>query len=96
MIEFSGPKPEIVRIGVCYDVIKDHSKRFWDIEAPSDPGALTLPSGHLKTLPPWEPLKKLVSVAEHIEFDNEYQYFLGVLSSTNISRDQPSQPFPES
>lgn len=63
MIDFSGPKPEIVRIGVCYDVIKDHLKRFWDIEVPSDPGASTLPSGHLKMLPPLESLKKLVSVA---------------------------------
>ncbi|EXJ69245.1 uncharacterized protein A1O5_07281 [Cladophialophora psammophila CBS 110553] len=62
MIDFSGPKPEIVRIGVCYDVIKDHLKRFWDIEIPPDPGMSALPSGHLKTLPPLESLEKLVSV----------------------------------
>jgi hypothetical protein len=61
MIDFSGPKPEIVRIGVCYDVIKDHMKRFWDIDIPSDPGKSSLPSGHLKTLPPLESLEKLVA-----------------------------------
>ncbi|KAJ9610478.1 hypothetical protein H2200_005255 [Cladophialophora chaetospira] len=62
MIDFSGPKPEIVRIGVCYDVIKDHLKRFWNIEIPSDPGQSALPSGHLKTLPPLKSLEKLVAV----------------------------------
>ncbi len=61
MINFNGPKPEIVRIGVGYDVIKDHLKRFWDIDIPSDPGLSALPSGHLKTLPPLQSLERLVA-----------------------------------
>lgn len=61
MINFSGPKPEIVRIGVAYDVIKDHLKRFWDFECPSDPGISALPGGHLKTLPPLQSLERLVA-----------------------------------
>lgn len=63
MINFGGSKPEIVRIGVCYDVIKDHLKRFWDIDVPSDPGVSALPSGHLKTLPPSAALERLVAAA---------------------------------
>ncbi|KAJ9615860.1 hypothetical protein H2200_001937 [Cladophialophora chaetospira] len=62
MIDFSGPNIDIVRIGVCYDVIKDLLKRFWGIEIPADPGKTSLPSGHLKTLPPLESLEKLVAV----------------------------------
>ncbi|KIW10570.1 hypothetical protein PV08_11534 [Exophiala spinifera] len=61
MIDFSGPKPEIVRIGVCYDVIKDHMKRFWNIDIPDDPGKAALPHGHLKNLPPLASLQRLVA-----------------------------------
>jgi hypothetical protein len=61
MIDFSGPKPDIVRIGACYDVIKDHLKKFWDIDAPEDPGSAVLPSGHLKQLPPLKSLERLVA-----------------------------------
>lgn len=61
MIDFSGPKPEIVRIGVCYDVIKDHMKRFWNIDIPNDPGKEALPHGHLKNLPPLASLERLVA-----------------------------------
>lgn len=61
MIDFSGPKPEVTRIGVCYELIRDHLKRFWDIDSPPDPGVSSLPSGHLKTLPPLESLERLVA-----------------------------------
>ena len=62
MIDFSGPKPEVVRVGLCYDVIKDRLKRFWDIDIPADPGMSGPPGGHLKTLPPLESLQRLVEV----------------------------------
>lgn len=55
-----------MRIGACYDVIKDLVKRFWDIELPSDPGRASVPHGNLKTLPPSETLKKLVQQAEGV------------------------------
>jgi hypothetical protein len=62
MIDFSGPKVEIVRIGIGYDVIKDHLERFWGImDLPTDPGKDSLPSGHLKVLEPLPSLQKLVS-----------------------------------
>ena len=60
MIDFSKPTLEVVRIGVGYEVIKDHIKRFWGIELPSDPGKALLPSGHLKDLPPLRALEHLV------------------------------------
>ena len=52
MIDFSKPTLEVTRIGVGYDVIRDHIQRFWGIELPSDPGLASLPSGHLKAPPP--------------------------------------------
>lgn len=62
MINFSGPKIEIVRIGLGYDIIKDHLARFWGItDLPEDPGREALPHGHLKVLEPLESLKKLVA-----------------------------------
>jgi len=62
MINFSGPKLEIVRIGIGYDVIKDHLERFWGItDLPEDPGKELLPSGHLKVLEPLKSLEKLVA-----------------------------------
>ena len=60
MIDFSKPVPEVIRIGVGYDVIKDHGKRFWGIEFPNDPGKASLPSGHLKILPPLKALDELI------------------------------------
>lgn len=60
MIDFSGPLPEVIRFGVCYDVIQDHIKRFWGIELPDDPGKAELPSGHRKVLPPLESLDHLI------------------------------------
>jgi hypothetical protein len=61
LLDFSGPKVEVVRIGACYDVIKDVLKRRWDIELPTDPGMDSLKFGHLKTLAPLESLQKLIS-----------------------------------
>lgn len=62
MIDFSGPRPEIVRIGLGYDVIKDHLARFWGItDLPEDPGKESLPSGHLKVLEPLKSLEKLTA-----------------------------------
>ena len=62
MIDFSGPRPEIVRIGLGYDVIKDHLARFWGItDLPEDPGKESLPSGHLKLLEPLKSLEKLTA-----------------------------------
>ena len=61
MIDFSGPSLDVIRIGVGYDVIKDHLKRFWDIDTPDDPGKASLPSGHLKVLQPLASLDKLVA-----------------------------------
>ena len=61
MIDFSGPTPEVVRIGICYDVIRDHLQRFWGIKVPEDPGKASLPSGHLKNLPPLQSLEKLIA-----------------------------------
>jgi hypothetical protein len=61
MLDFSGPKIEVVRIGACFDLIKDILKRFWQIEIPSDPGRESLPSGHLKMLIPLKSLEKLVA-----------------------------------
>lgn len=60
LIDFSGPKLEVVRIGACYDVIKDVLKRRWGIELPSDPGMASNSFGHLKTPPPLKSLEKLV------------------------------------
>lgn len=62
LIDFSGPAGtlEVVRIGACYDVIKDVLKRMWDIELPTDPGLATLAAGHLKVPPKLESLEKLV------------------------------------
>ncbi|RFU25690.1 hypothetical protein B7463_g10649, partial [Scytalidium lignicola] len=57
MLDFSGPNVEVVRIGVGYEIIRDHIKRFWNIDLPADPGKEKCPSGHLKLPPP--PLKKL-------------------------------------
>lgn len=60
MIDFSKPVPEVIRIGVGYDVIKDHAKLFWGIEFPNDPGKVSLPSGHLKILQPLKSLDELI------------------------------------
>lgn len=61
MIDISKPQIEVVRIGVGYEVIKDHLKRFWDIDLPEDPGLASLPSGHLKTPAPLQALQDLIS-----------------------------------
>lgn len=60
MIDFSGPKPEIVRIGACYEIIKDALWRRFQIETPEDPGLDKNPFGHLKTPKPLESLQKLI------------------------------------
>ena len=61
LLDFNGAEIEVVRIGACYDVIKDLMKRFWDIELPSDPVRGVLPGGTLKNLPPSESLVRLVN-----------------------------------
>lgn len=63
MLDFSGPTIEVVRIGACYETIKDALKRFWNIDLPSDPGHTSLPSGHLKNLQPLESLQRLMAKA---------------------------------
>ncbi len=61
MIDFSGENLEVVRIGACYEVIKDVLKRRWNIELPEDPGMDALRFGHLKTPAPLESLQRLVA-----------------------------------
>ncbi|KAH8887147.1 hypothetical protein GQ53DRAFT_656421 [Thozetella sp. PMI_491] len=61
MIDFSGEKLEVVRIGACYDVIKDVLKRRWNIDLPEDPGMEALKFGHLRTPVPLESLGRLIS-----------------------------------
>lgn len=61
VIDFSGPKPEIVRIGACYEVIKDALWRNFQIETPDDPGLEKNPFGHLKNQEPLESLEKLIA-----------------------------------
>jgi len=39
---------EVVRIGACYEVIRDVLQRHFAIELPPDPGLDALPSGHLR------------------------------------------------
>ncbi len=39
---------EVVRIGACYEVIRDVLLRHFNIELPPDPGLDALPSGHLR------------------------------------------------
>lgn len=38
---------QVVRFGVCYDLIADILKRWFKVELPRDPGFDALPSGHL-------------------------------------------------
>lgn len=61
MIDFSGPKPEIVRIGACYEIIRDALWRHFKIETPEDLGLDENPFGHLKTQKPLESLEKLIA-----------------------------------
>ena len=67
MIDFSKGELEVVRIGVCYEVIKDVLKRFWEVELPEDPGREALPFGNLKQLPPSESLSKLIEKTSHVK-----------------------------
>jgi len=39
---------EVLRIGVCYDVIASALKRHFQVDMPADPGLESLPSGHLQ------------------------------------------------
>jgi hypothetical protein len=70
MLDFSGSTVDVVRIGACYETIKDALKRFWDIELPDDPGHAALPSGHLKNLKPLESLRRLIPEADGGSVDN--------------------------
>ena len=60
VIDFSKPTPEIVRIGSCYDIIRDALWRRFQIEIPQDPGLEKNPFGHLKTPAPLESLQRLI------------------------------------
>jgi tRNA A37 threonylcarbamoyladenosine synthetase subunit TsaC/SUA5/YrdC len=42
------PELEVVRIGICYELIADLLQRRFGIELPADPGREVLPSGHLR------------------------------------------------
>ena len=46
LIDFT--RLEVVRIGACYDLIKDLLARYFRVELPPDPGVEALPSGHLR------------------------------------------------
>lgn len=64
ILGFGGDGVEVLRVGVCYDVIRDVLKRFWGITLPEDPGRASAPHGNLKDLPPSESLKKLIGKRE--------------------------------
>ena len=49
---FDFTRMEVVRIGCCYDVIRDLMGRYFSVELPPDPGVAVLPSGHLREPPP--------------------------------------------
>jgi hypothetical protein len=66
MIDFSKDQLEVVRIGACYEVIRDVLKRFWKVELPDDPGREALPFGNIKQLPPSESLVKLIGRTRNI------------------------------
>jgi len=60
ILDLSTPKVEVVRVGACYETIKDLLQRFWGVEIPPDPGRAIAPHGNVKDLPPSESLKKLL------------------------------------
>jgi len=64
ILDFSSDGVEVLRVGACYDVIRDLLKRFWGIILPEDPGRSKAPYGNLKDLPPSKSLKKLVGQRE--------------------------------
>lgn len=61
LLDFSGPSVETIRIGACYDVIKDVLKRRWNIDLPADPGMESLRFGHLRDLAPVQSLQNLIT-----------------------------------
>ncbi|KAI0844611.1 hypothetical protein F5Y00DRAFT_273942 [Daldinia vernicosa] len=61
LLDFSGPSVEVIRIGACYDVIRDVLKRRWNIELPADPGMESLRFGHLRNLDPVKSLQDLIT-----------------------------------
>ncbi|KAF2104447.1 hypothetical protein NA57DRAFT_51270 [Rhizodiscina lignyota] len=64
MLDFSGPVPKVLRIGVGYEIIRDHIQRFWGTELPNDPGFHVNPSGHMGTAPaPLKSLQDLITVS---------------------------------
>ncbi|KAI1086005.1 hypothetical protein F5B19DRAFT_498769 [Rostrohypoxylon terebratum] len=64
LLDFSGPSVETIRIGACYDVIKDVLKRRWNIDLPADPGMESLRFGHLRNLEPVQSLQNLITPAQ--------------------------------
>lgn len=70
MINFSKDELEVVRIGACYEVIKDVLKKFWNVELPEDPGREALPFGNVNHLPPSESLRKLIEKTKGVEIMN--------------------------
>jgi hypothetical protein len=59
MIDFSKEESEAVRIGACYEMIKNVLKKFWGVELPEDSGR--------DALPPSESLSKLVEKSRAME-----------------------------
>lgn len=79
LLDYSGPKIHAVRIGACYDIIKDILTRFWQIKLPSDPGKELLPSGHPKIPPLLESLEILVDVSGNPQSNkNKFHSDLGI------------------
>jgi tRNA A37 threonylcarbamoyladenosine synthetase subunit TsaC/SUA5/YrdC len=48
IIDFSTDPPNVIRIGLFYDVISDLMLRQFGLQLPADPGRAALPSGHLR------------------------------------------------
>ncbi|KAI1661111.1 hypothetical protein F4813DRAFT_399185 [Daldinia decipiens] len=61
LLDFSGPSVEVIRIGACYNVIRDVLKRQWNIELPADPGMESLRFRHLTNLDPVKSLQDLIT-----------------------------------
>lgn len=60
LLDFSGPSVEVIRVGACYDVIRDVLKRR-NIELPPDPGMESLRFGNLRNLDPVKSLQDLIT-----------------------------------
>jgi hypothetical protein len=59
ILDFTGPKIEVVRIGFPCESIRDKFTKPWEVKLLEVPGRVTHPPGHSKILPQSESLKKL-------------------------------------